>query len=94
MTHRILSQVRGDTLSPQRVKKSLAEFRRPQAAEENEIVFPAACTAEKHFARSERRRTHQGPRRKRSESPLAEKAAAFFDSLRPPRRGGLFRLDK
>ena len=38
------------------LSKSLAEFRRPQAAEENQIVFPAACMSEKHFARSERRR--------------------------------------
>ena len=38
------------------VIKSLAEFCRPGAAEKSEIVFPAACTSEKHFARSERRR--------------------------------------
>ena len=75
----------------QRVK-SLAEFRRPQAAEENEIVFPAACTSEKHFARSERRRTRQGPRRRAERILLlAEKALAFFDSLkRPPRGAALF----
>ena len=30
--------------------KSLAELRRPQAAEKNKIVFPGACTSEKHFA--------------------------------------------
>src|SRR5699024_6739281 len=64
-----------------RMSKSLAEFRRPEAAEENQIVFPAACTSEKLFARSERRRSRQGPRRKRSESPLAEKASAFFDKF-------------
>ena len=63
------------------MSKSLAEFRRPEAAEENQIVFPAACTSEKLFARSERRRSRQGPRRKRSESPLAEKASAFFDKF-------------
>ena len=75
----------------QRVK-SLAEFRRPQAAEENEIVFPAACTSEKHFARSERRRTRQGPRRRAERILLlAEKALAFFDSLKKAApRGGPF----
>ena len=35
--------------------KSLAEFRRPETAKRNQIVFPAACTSEKHFSRSERR---------------------------------------
>ena len=48
-------------------------------------IFAYAAASEKHFARSERRRTRQGPRRKRSESPLAEKALAFFDSLSPRR---------
>ena len=44
------------------VAKSLAEFRRPQATEENQIVFPAACTSEKYSARSERRIVcHMGP---------------------------------
>src|SRR5699024_5120905 len=66
--------------------KSLAEFRRPQATEESKIVFPAACTSEKHFARSERRRDRLQRSRgaERSESPLAEKASAFFDRLSPP----------
>ena len=36
-------------------KKSLAEFRAAHGAKSSEIVFPAACTSEKHFARSERR---------------------------------------
>ena len=64
--------------------KSLAEFRRPQAAEENEIVFPGACTSEKHFARSERRRgAYSTPRRRAQRNPLlAEKASAFFDNFR------------
>src|SRR5699024_3511486 len=49
-------------------QKSLAEFARNRrqlcchtdAAEENQIVFPAACTSEKHFARSERRIVRHG----------------------------------
>ena len=32
------------------MQKSLAELRRPQATQESEIVFPAACTSEKLFA--------------------------------------------
>ena len=56
--------------------------RRVRAAhrrEKSDVVFPAACTSEKHFARSERRRDRLRSRgAERSESPLAEKASAFF----------------
>jgi len=37
------------------LQESLAEFRAAHGAKSNEIVFPAACTSEKHSARSERR---------------------------------------
>ena len=49
-------------------------------------MFAYAAASEKHFARSERRRDRlqrsQGA--ERSGSPLAEKASAFFDSLKSP----------
>ena len=65
------------------VSKSLAEFRRPEAAEENQIVFPAACTSEKHFARSERRIVrHRRTTEAQSGARPLEKASAFFDSLK------------
>ena len=39
----------------QTVKKALRRSFAPAGAKQNEIVFPAACTWEKHFARSKRR---------------------------------------
>ena len=60
--------------------KSLAELRRPQAAQKNEIVFPAACTSEKHFAaRSVAGDAFGIPEaRYRAESPLQKSGEATF----------------
>src|SRR5699024_11599519 len=77
------------------VAKSLAEFRRPQAAEENQIVFPAACTSEKHSARSERRivRHRRTTEAQSAANPLWRKRRQPFSTVSSgPVKGPLFRL--
>ena len=78
-------------------RKSLAEFRRPKAAKENKIVFPAACTSEKHFARSERRivRHRRTTEAQSAARPLWRKRRQPFSTvLERPRGGAAFSVAK
>ena len=68
-------------LLPQTVKKALRRSLPSAGGKYNPIVFPAACTWEKHFARSERRivrpRAHNRGA-ERSETLLKKDAKHLF----------------
>ncbi len=71
--------------SPQTVKKALCKSLPSAGGKYNSIVFPAACTWEKHFARSERRIVrHERTTEAQSEAkPFSKKwLRHFFDTQR------------
>mgnify|MGYP005786236495 CR=1 FL=1 len=110
-SHKIKNQGRRISGGPSVCRKSLAEFRCPQAAEENQPqgsllaaqpLWPTLQTCHRHVclrcgvgktlcAERASQGSCQGPRRKRSESPLGGKGVSLFrqspgppDFRRPP----------